>query len=81
MKGKYKMNKKAQLIMVGIMMAVLGIFAFAMLLPLINQAVSVGIANTNSTTLQALFRLYPIWIALGLMTAIGTYFTLYSTQQ
>lgn len=67
--------------MVGIMMAVLGIFAFAVLLPILNQAINIGLGSTNSTTLQSLLRLYPVWIALGLMAAIGTYFTLYQVQQ
>jgi ABC-type uncharacterized transport system fused permease/ATPase subunit len=76
-----KRNKKGQLTMIGILMVPIILITFAIMLPLINTAISMGLNNTNNTTLQFIINMYPIFIGLGILIMIITYLTIVQPAQ
>lgn len=66
---------KGQITIIAIIITVITVMVFAAVLPLLNDAIAMVVANTNSTSLQAVVQLYPLFLALGIVIAILTYTT------
>lgn len=70
-----KTKKKGQMTLIGIIMGVIAVLTFSVVLPVLNQGIALGKSNTNSTTLQLIFDMYPILMGLAIMIAIISYAT------
>lgn len=66
---------KGQITIIAIIITVITVMVFAAVLPLLNDGIAQIVANTNSTSLQAVVQLYPLFLALGIVIAILTYTT------
>lgn len=70
-----KMNKKGQQTIIGVMIGIMTIITFVVLLPILTQFIDIGKNATNSSMIQMLMDLFPIFLGLGILISILIYTT------